>query len=103
MPDPFRAAEVSDIPAITITAVFKVRPAGMCSKRVCEHFPADEFFGVKRQVPFKEIPNRRVNTAVAQNRAGDALIAQFPDRKSTRLNSSHVSISYAVFCLKKKM
>src|SRR5438067_4999262 len=29
--------------------------------------------------------------------AGDA-----EDRKSTRLNSSHVSISYAVFCLKKK-
>src|SRR5207249_11870516 len=28
--------------------------------------------------------------------------AFYPDRKSTRLNSSHVSISYAVFCLKKK-
>src|SRR5699024_11349434 len=27
---------------------------------------------------------------------------QTEDRKSTRLNSSHVSISYAVFCLKKK-
>src|SRR5438067_10038144 len=27
---------------------------------------------------------------------------QLLDRKSTRLNSSHVSISYAVFCLKKK-
>src|SRR5690242_20859171 len=26
----------------------------------------------------------------------------FGDRKSTRLNSSHMSISYAVFCLKKK-
>src|SRR5207248_6920825 len=26
-----------------------------------------------------------------------------PDRKSTRLNSSHRTISYAVFCLKKKM
>src|SRR5690625_4055773 len=26
----------------------------------------------------------------------------YPDRKSTRLNSSHVAISYAVFCLKKK-
>src|SRR5690625_5674817 len=25
-----------------------------------------------------------------------------PDRKSTRLNSSHVAMSYAVFCLKKK-
>src|SRR5438067_13493561 len=28
--------------------------------------------------------------------------ARVGDRKSTRLNSSHVSISYAVFCLKKK-
>src|SRR5690606_41899854 len=28
--------------------------------------------------------------------------AEKPDRKSTRLNSSHVKISYAVFCLKKK-
>src|SRR5690625_6039616 len=28
--------------------------------------------------------------------------ADFLDRKSTRLNSSHVAISYAVFCLKKK-
>src|SRR2546426_5995548 len=27
---------------------------------------------------------------------------QFQDRKSTRLNSSHLVISYAVFCLKKK-
>src|ERR1039458_10634162 len=27
---------------------------------------------------------------------------QFGDRKSTRLNSSHLGISYAVFCLKKK-
>src|SRR5690606_40489376 len=31
-----------------------------------------------------------------------ALIARVQDRKSTRLNSSHVKISYAVFCLKKK-
>src|SRR5690625_5751064 len=30
------------------------------------------------------------------------VIAKIIDRKSTRLNSSHVAISYAVFCLKKK-
>src|SRR5699024_12398365 len=30
------------------------------------------------------------------------LVLEMGDRKSTRLNSSHVSISYAVFCLKKK-
>src|SRR6202041_3635910 len=33
---------------------------------------------------------------------GAMTIWQKPDRKSTRLNSSHMSISYAVFCLKKK-
>src|SRR3712207_7745719 len=31
-----------------------------------------------------------------------ALVTTTPDRKSTRLNSSHANISYAVFCLKKK-
>src|SRR4051812_49921557 len=30
------------------------------------------------------------------------VVATTTDRKSTRLNSSHMSISYAVFCLKKK-
>src|SRR3712207_7148854 len=32
----------------------------------------------------------------------NALTAPLIDRKSTRLNSSHANISYAVFCLKKK-
>src|SRR5438309_8962723 len=35
-------------------------------------------------------------------RAGAAALRADRDRKSTRLNSSHSSISYAVFCLKKK-
>src|SRR5438876_3246851 len=33
---------------------------------------------------------------------GDTRLREVVDRKSTRLNSSHPSISYAVFCLKKK-
>src|SRR5688500_19598496 len=33
---------------------------------------------------------------------GNFAIENAPDRKSTRLNSSHLVISYAVFCLKKK-
>src|SRR5437773_12554473 len=33
---------------------------------------------------------------------GDGRPPEAPDRKSTRLNSSHITISYAVFCLKKK-
>src|SRR5690349_23881777 len=35
--------------------------------------------------------------------AGEGTAAILTDRKSTRLNSSHVEISYAVFCLKKKI
>src|SRR3712207_6872962 len=41
---------------------------------------------------------------VAHGRGGEPFVAGEPvgDRKSTRLNSSHANISYAVFCLKKK-
>src|SRR3712207_7754494 len=38
----------------------------------------------------------------AGKRAGASRHPHRPDRKSTRLNSSHANISYAVFCLKKK-
>src|SRR5688572_32194058 len=41
---------------------------------------------------------RRVDDLVSEVERGHAAI----DRKSTRLNSSHSQISYAVFCLKKK-
>src|SRR5256885_6069431 len=37
-----------------------------------------------------------------EQRLGELLRAPKRDRKSTRLNSSHLVISYAVFCLKKK-
>src|SRR5260221_9599231 len=39
---------------------------------------------------------------VGRRRQEGAHCAQSKDRKSTRLNSSHTVISYAVFCLKKK-
>src|SRR5437868_10842947 len=45
----------------------------------------------------EELPVRLLLGIALQQVGGDT-----QDRKSTRLNSSHVSISYAVFCLKKK-
>src|SRR3712207_8966003 len=39
---------------------------------------------------------------VAERAAWETVAKQERDRKSTRLNSSHANISYAVFCLKKK-
>src|SRR5690625_6580773 len=54
------------------------------------------------------VKNRGNNQYEIQKDALDAVLRdqqklreQAPDRKSTRLNSSHVATSYAVFCLKK--
>src|SRR2546430_7169134 len=44
----------------------------------------------------------RTTRATPYCRAGESAAAMLVDRKSTRLNSSHSQISYAVFCLKKK-
>src|SRR3712207_8525001 len=41
-------------------------------------------------------------SSARQRRRRRFLPRTHPDRKSTRLNSSHANISYAVFCLKKK-
>src|SRR3989454_4515791 len=43
-----------------------------------------------------------VTIAIRTNPVGGNLSGTTRDRKSTRLNSSHLVISYAVFCLKKK-
>src|SRR5699024_11904698 len=68
--------------------------------------------GSQEAVHFDEVIDRCLRLAVdaasaTVHRAGtpqlaDAQVEVRTDRKSTRLNSSHVSISYAVFCLKKK-
>src|SRR5437667_2170021 len=44
----------------------------------------------------------RAAPAAAPGAFAAELLARNRDRKSTRLNSSHITISYAVFCLKKK-
>src|SRR5437868_7448019 len=46
--------------------------------------------------------NRPRSAHGRMERRRGCIALQSRDRKSTRLNSSHVSISYAVFCLKKK-
>src|SRR5690625_6781593 len=62
----------------------------------CEYNNCRERFGRIAEVAGTR-PRRR-----ARDRRDGARRRRRPDRKSTRLNSSHVAISYAVFCLKKK-
>src|SRR5699024_11560605 len=52
-------------------------------------------------LPISHGPARPESPWVTKS-ASKSPVSELRDRKSTRLNSSHVSISYAVFCLKKK-
>src|SRR5690606_40304003 len=58
------------------------------------------------QVPkLDRCPRREIPLGLVRVEPGtrERLLVELEDRKSTRLNSSHVKISYAVFCLKKKI
>src|SRR5207253_8968921 len=72
------------------------------TRRSSDLFPAD---GNQR---LKSLLNARVRASGPVVEKHDPMELKMPvgdknqDRKSTRLNSSHVAISYAVFCLKKK-
>src|SRR5436305_10321689 len=65
-----------------------------------EHFPAREINWLIYQAPGGSIDTTARIIAPYLEKAG--VKTTLEDRKSTRLNSSHVRISYAVFCLKKK-
>src|SRR5947209_17964482 len=53
-------------------------------------------------LPISDAAISLVRPAAKPPRAREVTVVRGRDRKSTRLNSSHANISYAVFCLKKK-
>src|SRR5436309_12190317 len=64
-------------------------------------FPYTTLFRSPR--PAMELDHERISLSrLIVQRVEDQSVDRRSDRKSTRLNSSHVKISYAVFCLKKK-
>src|SRR2546430_4146439 len=73
-------------------------------------FPYTTLFRSRRRRAIQRRPPLRRGIAIRRRRRGPARRVEPPtkgrkatgDRKSTRLNSSHSQISYAVFCLKKK-
>src|SRR5262245_63568950 len=85
-------------------------------------FPYTTLFRSPNSAGQAAMPAAQTHKPIAASRAGDAAAIDCPksvrdwagrrlcqllsergrDRKSTRLNSSHLGISYAVFCLKKK-
>src|SRR5690606_25053901 len=78
------------LPAIPADTVRAVKDAGLVQK--VNYRPSRE----------KELLARAAPLQPEEISWAQAVAADTEDRKSTRLNSSHVKISYAVFCLKKK-
>src|SRR3712207_6032071 len=100
------ACERGDLPQVEIARRFQVCPATVSNWRRQER---EE--GRRAAKPHSGgVPSRLDAAALAVLRQlviedNDALLREYRerlDRKSTRLNSSHANISYAVFCLKKK-
>src|SRR2546427_9441721 len=96
------------MPAPVIDMWAPVLPVPEIMAHIAEHFP-DAMLGYLR-VFWKQRPSQQALRAGAPALARplSEVVAALDaagitrDRKSTRLNSSHSQISYAVFCLKKK-
>src|SRR5207249_11747314 len=76
-------------------------PCHIANKRACPKFQVSSLGLARRETRNQK---RETGSSKQLEMNGQILFGIFPDgldRKSTRLNSSHVSISYAVFCLKK--
>src|SRR5438067_10687528 len=74
-----------------------IPPCGSETRRKSEARRTNKYFGLRVSFGLRHSP-----FGFRHSLPFPAEIFVSPDRKSTRLNSSHVSISYAVFCLKKK-
>src|SRR2546427_5793702 len=77
------------------------RPAGRPADQLCSWLAARSCRWVRTL--FSEMLDRSSRMASLMASSQALVISEWErDRKSTRLNSSHSQISYAVFCLKKK-
>src|SRR6266540_99255 len=78
-------ASVGDLEALAASFRRHLRASNLSPRTVTTYTEACE--GLRRFLIAQGMPTQ---------------VASIRDRKSTRLNSSHITISYAVFCLKKK-
>src|SRR3712207_8904748 len=79
------------------TTLFRSKLHEVFVSQLAEGFPAPSFLARGKRHAWRIL--RRTHHPGSARQAA-RLLAE--DRKSTRLNSSHANISYAVFCLKKK-
>src|SRR5688572_32528723 len=90
----FNAATTTEIYTLSLHDALPISGPG---------FDSPYRYHLSKAQPVKDFPPiRRRGLRAVELAARLAIAAPQGDRKSTRLNSSHSQISYAVFCLKKK-
>src|SRR3712207_7687180 len=87
---PYTTLFRSSAPAVTVAPVLPDVPSG-------------DVIGVDLALTDYESTLDWIDAAAETGARGYICVAATQDRKSTRLNSSHANISYAVFCLKKTL
>src|SRR2546422_1706221 len=98
----FTAERVSARADDCVSESADTRPAGASAhETVLDRVTDDVGVGLELELAEDAVAVGADGLGAHAARGGDFLVAP-PDRKSTRLNSSHGYISYAVFCLKKK-
>src|SRR5690606_39479180 len=100
-----RLCRVTDVPSVA----FLLHCFFSGTIRVHHHFWDSRFYRLSKKQKkvfacrrFERCPNAVYRKCLPDKAHSEILFVECLDRKSTRLNSSHVKISYAVFCLKKK-
>src|SRR5437899_9055331 len=90
-------------PYTTLFRSIQVRDLGLpCVKDLAEKCCISAAVQSYRPVDWSPGVRIELRREIAQKIAAEVTCNFLRDRKSTRLNSSHLGISYAVFCLKKK-
>src|SRR5690606_41226308 len=103
LPDRAARPDISTRSLHDALPIFDSAPAHAAAFRAALAEYAPSLLGSFRYESYAGATTREVVTALgAGPEVADLLVRRKQDRKSTRLNSSHVKNSYAVFCLKKK-
>src|SRR5205807_8911179 len=86
------------------TTLFRSRCSAIPARSTSQRWLAADFFGPPQLATHRPLRCATAHSPAGldRNDIGSRPFRPARDRKSTRLNSSHLVISYAVFCLKKK-
>src|SRR2546427_8494498 len=95
----FNDTATTEIYTLSLHDALPIYPAQFCFRWIRLHALPHSWTGIRLRIPGRPTWNDHKSSRFVQPTVSTGLNI---DRKSTRLNSSHSQISYAVFCLKKK-